>query len=322
MKEIADSLQTLMDELDDARNRILSKTKEILELKIYYQQGIEDEAAQIAPVVSEDRITTISQAVSNSKVELALRSIQRRQSYLQKLDTPLKKLEAASEELLYLRRRTELLTLLADHVTSFALDTHEQMARQALEKHLDALSNLSVEDGSTKPVSVDQAWQAIADKLKNSQQGQGRQVVMNKRDQAIGKEICSGNFEHKYQLTSLTTETAQCLLKWNGKDLYLNELRYLSPEAAKILSQWPGEWLSLNGLKELSADTAGFLSKWPGRRLSLNGLKNLSAEATAHLSSWHGQQLEMVGLESIGRWENYGTRLFLSEKLKRKLEVR
>ena len=93
-------------------------------------------------------------------------------------------------------------------------------------------------------------------------------------------------------------------------------------EVAEILVQWPGDWLSLNGLKELSSGTAGLLSKWPGKRLSLNGLTSLSAKATEHLSKWQGEQLELIGLQDMGRWENYATRLYLSEKMQRKIEGR
>ena len=168
------------------------------------------------------------------------------------------------------------------------------------------------------PPDLETIWREVVTRISCKTQQLSTQSPLNK---AVSAEICKGNFERKFMLTALSTETARCLINWTGKDLYLNELTELTAETAGVLAQWPGEWLSLNGLKTLSADTARHLAQWPGKRLSLNGLTILSAETTANLSRWKGEQLEMVGLQAIGSWENYGTRLFLSENLRRRLDI-
>jgi hypothetical protein len=179
-------------------------------------------------------------------------------------------------------------------------------------------TQFSIDQVEESPPALASLWDRVVADLNKKANTLAQRAPLNR---AISAEICDGNYERKFLLTALAPETAKCLIKWDGKDLYLNSVTELSPETAEILSQWPGEWLSLNSLRELSPEAAKHLSGWPGKRLSLNGLSTLSAEATAHLSKWHGEQLEMVGLRSIGRWENYGTRLFLSEALRRQLET-
>jgi hypothetical protein len=205
-------------------------------------------------------------------------------------------------------------------VSGISVETFVQQAKTIINEHMNQQSQLSIDEIEVPSVAFEQIWHKVLEKIKTETRQRKEIAAKNGANQRIEQQICRGNFEHKNRLTALSIETARCLLQWSGKDLFLNELTTLSPAVAQILAQWPGEWLSLNGIEELPPESANYLSQWPGKRLSMNGLIKLSSEATAYLSQWKGEQLEMIGLQSIGGWKNYGTRLYLSETLKRQLE--
>lgn len=316
----ADPLDLIVDELSAAKRHIVSKISEISDLKAYYQKGIDEEAEKIEQTMDMPEKANYEHAIQNKQVELSMRSIQRRMVYIEKLETPLERLKSASEELLYWERRAQLLAILKKGVSGISVEALTQQAKTVIHEHLNQRNHLSIDDIEVPPVALEQIWKQLSEKFKTKARRQKEISAEDGVNQTVGREICQGNFEHKNMLTALSSETAQCLLQWSGKDLYLNELTVLPPAVAKLLAQWPGEWLSMNGLKDLPAESARYLSQWPGKRLSLNGLIKLSPEATAYLSEWKGEQLEMIGLQSIGGWKNYGTRLYLSETLRRRLE--
>jgi hypothetical protein len=241
--------------------------------------------------------------------------------YIAKLDTPLHRLEASFEDLLYLERRTQFFDTLSHWISGPSIPEYKQEVTSRIATHMKVTTELTVDDIQIDPPSMASIWADVQSGMDKDESAVAKGAKRNDQDQKISQEICKGQYGRKYLLTVLSTETAQCLTQWSGKDLYLNGLTELSPQVAKILVQWPGEWLSLNGIKEISVETAKYLSQWHGKRLSLNGLEKLSAQATTQLSRWQGEQLEMIGLTTIGRWENYATRLYLSETLRRRLQM-
>jgi hypothetical protein len=315
-----DSLNTLIRELQTAHAQIEAKIGEIEELMAYYRRGVTEEQLQIKAELEKQGISTLDMALQQTKIDLTLRTIQRQMVYSAKLEIPLANLRHASEELLYQERRTRFLKTLADATSGLPVRDFIQEVSAVIKSHLQRVDRLTVDDIDVASPTLETIWKEVLALLKQGPALAGGPPADPHND-AIAEEFCQGSFERKYQLTALSAKSARCLLKWSGKDLYLNEVRHLSPETAAILSQWPGEWLSLNGLRELSPESARQLAKWPGKRLSLNGLTRLSAEATQQLSRWQGEQMELIGLRSIGRWENYVTRLYLSEEMRRRLEV-
>jgi hypothetical protein len=313
-------LQSLEAELSAGCTTIQSKISEIDDLMEYYNKGIAQETNALESAVQSAQYTTYKEASKNPKIELAMRAIQRRQVYVTKLASPLAQLHRAYEELLYFQRYAHLYDLLGKYTSGVAVSDFEQKAGHALRVHLEKIGTLTVDNIEIEKPSLESIWNAITkkavQKIVKAKPGRPQDPL----SASIEREICQGDFSRKYLITELSTSTATCLIKWSGRDLYLNELKELSPSVAKILAQWPGEWLSINGLKELSPESASYLASWPGKRLSLNGVVRLSSKATTNLSKWKGDQLEMIGLEEIGPWKNYGTRLFLSENLKRRLE--
>ena len=315
------SFSSLKSDLMAARQLVNKKIEEILDLKAHYQNGILDEQDKIRSDLQTKPARSLEIARASSQVDLSMRAIQRRMVYSAKLDSLLSHLETSSEDLLYLERRTQLFETLSQWVSGPSIPEYKQDVIKRIQSHIKVITELKVDDIQVDPPPMASIWKDVLSGMDKQDNGAADRTRRKIQDQQISQEICKGEYDRKYLLTSLSLETARCLTQWSGKDLYLNGLTELSPRAAEILVRWPGEWLSLNGVKEISVETAKYLSQWPGKRLSMNGLEKLSPQATAQLSRWRGEQLEMIGLTAIGRWENYATRLYLSEKLRRKLQM-
>jgi hypothetical protein len=315
------TFSSLESDLAGARRRVSDKIDEIVKLVAYYQNGIEEEQLKIRGELKIKPAPSLDQALADSQIELSLRAIQRRHAYISKLDEPLGQLKAASEELLFLQRRTRLFETLSQWISAPSMPQYKQEITNRIQTQMNVIKGLSADNSQVEMPSMASVWNEVQAGLEKEKALNANRFRINAQDKQISREICGGKYDRKYLLTHLSEETASCLIQWSGKDLYLNSLTGLSPQVARILSKWPGEWLSLNGVKEISAETAKYLSQWPGKRLSLNGLQELSPQATAELSQWKGEQLEMIGLTAIGPWENYGTRLYLSETMRRKLQL-
>ena len=315
-------LASLAAELDAAQLRLNEKKQKIKELIDYYQNGILEEQQKIQSEIASVGTKDLSQALKNNQIGLSLKAIQRRMVYQAKLRTPLEQLEAMSEEFLYLERKRRMLAILSKGISGLSVQGYQQEVAAATERQIKQSANLSVDQIDVQTPSFEIIWKEVLKHFDSESTKPGVKTQASETDQQISQEICNANFDRKAFLSSLDPHTAVCLSKWQGKDLYLNNVTQLTPETAKALAQWPGEWLSLNGIRDLSPESAQYIAMWPGKRLSLNGLSSLSHQTTVQLSKWKGEQLEMIGLKSIGGWENYSTRLYLSETLQRKLQLK
>ena len=317
--EIQPQLKTIAAALEQLRAALLSKQKEIEELRTYYKAGIDTEIQGIVRTVSQWDAgkATHATAMNDPQVSLGMAAIQRRDRYMRKLAVPTERLHWASEELLYYSRKAKLLALMASRTSDIDIDRFIGQAEEVIDRHTRALTVLNIDAVQAEPLPTKTIWKDIAARL--SENRSPTEAVISATDSSsISKNICSGNYTQKHKLSELTAETARCLAKWKGKDLFLNELKTLRPEAARQLAAWEGEWLGLNGLVELSPEAAAHLARWKGRGLSLNGLTKLSPRVVAILSEWQGQQIELVNVKHMAHWDNSNTRLFLSEELVRK----
>jgi hypothetical protein len=315
----AERLTLISQDIGGLRNALLNKQKEIEELKDAYRQGIAEVQGEISAILRDQNQLTYAKALEDPRIELGLRTILRRQDYIIKLDIPYAQLVEASEELLYLQRKVDILHQMLADTSGIGLDAFEKQVTETMGRIGLAKEQLSIDEVALPPRSLEALWNAVVSEASRPNTGgkeNKQRPVQEKANQQIGSEVCAGKFERKYELSELTEETARCLVQWNGKDLYLNRLRQLTPEAAKILSQWKGEWLGLNGLSSLSPEAARYLSLWKGKYLSLNGLRELSPRSTQYLSKWSGEQIEMINLKHIGQWDNPKIKLYVSDKLR------
>jgi hypothetical protein len=314
-------LKRVAQDLEQLRDRFIAKQNEIEELRAYYQAGIDAEIQGIVNAVRQSGIRkpAFKKAMEDQRIHLGLLAIQRRDAYMQKLVSPSNELIWDSEAILYHARRAHMLSLMADKTSDIDVEGFVLQATGIHDRYHRALAALNIDGATAAPLALEVIWRDIAERLMDKPALHRSGSARGKADNtAIAKSICSGDYSQKHRLTELSPETARCLARWEGKDLFLNELGELLPEAASQLADWDGEWLGLNGLRELTPESATHLSRWQGKGLSLNGLTRLSPRVVAILSEWDGEQIELVNVKHMAHWENPKTRLFLSEGLKRK----
>ena len=309
-----------LSKITELRNKLLIKQKDITALKEHYQNGIDKVENDLIRTIRQKNVTSYKLAINDQRIRLGLGTIQRRRAYIQQLNKPYKRLYEISEELLYLKRRTEIDIKMVGIIQGMDMDKLIERIDTAIPEYLAKTSKLSINIKSSKLIPLENIWKEIRNAKKNPNRKKELLSQENQKNREISQEICNGNFDRKYELTELSPEAAECLSKWKGKDLFLNGLTSLSPKAAKKLSQWHGEWLSLNGLSKLSPEAAKYLSQWQGKWFSLNGLTELSPEVSKYLSQWNGNQIEMVSLKHMAEWEKSGGRLFIPEKFRKQIE--
>ena len=309
------------------RDELLEKKKEIYRLKRHYQNGIVDLEEQISRQLKKEGITSYPEALKNRRIELNLRTIQRRRSYILGLEKPDRWLKQGSEELLYLKRKAEFDLQLIDIAGGIDMDRHMRHIGAAIQKYRPSAEKLAVDRENTDLSSLETIWGQI-----KNQKNKNGTVMPNIADEEIRKEICSENYERTTELTRMSAATAQCLSKMNGSDLFLNGLTSLSPTAAKYLFQWRGSWICINGVKELSPAAAQYLFKWKGSWISLNGLSEFPSELATYLMEWEGKQLELMGLrynkknadqealKYLALWETMGGKLYISDDVRKEIE--
>lgn len=305
-------------EVDDLRRLLYAKKEAILRVKQEHEYGILELEEETQGLLKQARIDSPALARKHHEIDLLLQTIQRRLRYRAALDAPLQWLEAASEELLYLKRRASIDLLVAEAAEGIDMQLHSSAIDLALQKYQPDPPRLSIHPGSVAVPSLD----AIAKRLMEQTRRMAPDPAGD-RNQQITAEVCSGNLTAAGELTRLSLRAARCLAESGAKQLFLNRLTELTPLAARKLSEWPGEWLCLNGLAGLDADAARHLFAWPGAWISLNGIGELSAGAGPHVAGWRGRQLELMGLHSplaaehLLQWEAAGGRLFVSDRLRR-----
>ena len=322
-----------LEKADGLRNELIGKQKELRALKQYYHNRIEEMGDEILDEKRKKGISTFQQALTSKYIELRLRTIKRRQQYIQQLDTPLDQLVQGSEELLYMKRLAGIQIQMAPIVKGMDMAGLGKRMDMAIEKEASGIANLGIDTAETDVPSLEEIWKELIhgenakrqseDKGqtgKRSEKGEDHSQKQDDINSDIWQEICVGNLSRKHQLSKLSLDAAKCLSQWEeGKDLFLNGITEITASIAGQLSQWKGEWICLNGLTELSPEAAEALSQWRGTRLSLNGLIELSPQTAKHLSEWPGKQLEVVGLATMSSgadkylktWQEAGGEIYM-----------
>ena len=103
---------------------VIAKQKEIAELRIYYQAGIEAEKQTIMDAVGsrEKGALSFKAAMVDPRIRLGLEAILRRDTYIKKLAVPSQALFAISEELLFMERRAGVLMLMVGRTSDIDVD--------------------------------------------------------------------------------------------------------------------------------------------------------------------------------------------------------
>ena len=290
-----DKLTAKLEEAADLRNQLLGKKEEIDRLDLYYRNGIAELEQAINHEVQKNGVSSFEQAMKNKRIELNLRTIQRRRAYIQGLEKPSMWVDRGSEELLYLMRKARLDLELIDVAGGIDINKHNRHLSAAINQYRPSTDKLAINLQDEKLAPLETIWQQANNK-RNITKSTNEQISLNTKNEQIAAEICSGNFERISELTSISAETAKCLSRMRGSELFLNAVTQVPPEAAKELFQWQGNWICLNGVKALTPAVAKYLFKWGGNWISLNGLTEFQPELAVYLLKWEGQQLELMGL--------------------------
>jgi len=316
-----------LEEIERLREELLAKKEEIYRLKVHYRNGIVELKDQIGQEMRGANISSFIQAIQNKRIELNLRTIQRRQVYIQELEKPDQWIHNGSEELLFLKRKALLDLQMTDIASGIDLDRHMRYMNAAIQKYQPSADKLAVDPPPAEITPLETIWSQILNR-----QVEAVQAPIGQKDEKIIAEICSENFRRVAELTAITSQAARCLARMNGSDLFLNGLTQLTPKEAKFLFQWQGNWICLNSVKTLSPAVAKYLFKWEGNWISLNGLTEFPPELALYLMEWKGNQLELMGLhyekakpdqrilKYLALWETMGGKLFVPDDIRNEME--
>jgi|GEM_PF-881359 len=318
-----------LEEAVRLRKELLEKKDEIYELDLYYRNGIAELEDEIYQEIQKSGISSYKEAVNNKRIELNMRTIQRRQAYIKELTKPAYWLKSGSEELFFLVRKGQLDLELTEIAGGIDLNKHVRHISAAIQKYRPSPENLAVDPLQSKVQPLEKIWEQISQKKNTKDKAQ---IALNPKNEIIETQICSGNLARIAELTSISPAAAGCLSRMSGADLFLNGLTTLSPDAAKQLFKWQGNWICLNGVKDLSPAAAKFLFKWKGSWISLNSLDELPPELAMYLLKWEGQQLELMGLKYnkneatqktlkyLALWETTGGKLYVTDEIRKEME--
>ena len=313
------SWESRLQKVDILRQVLLAKRAEIVRLRQNYQYGVLELEEEIARFIKRTGVDGLAQALKERQVEFNLDSIRRRQAYADGLGTPLRWIDAAGEELLYLQRRALYDLQVRQAASGEDMDAHQREIDAALHNYQPTTENLAVNTAAAlQPLEA--MWKRLAE--------QGRHVVLTGaegRNQDIVDEICSGNMGRVPELSVLTLRSARCLAESQAMELFLNRLTDMSAAAVQKLVEWPGTWICLNGFTRLAPETAQQLFAWPGDWISLNGIDELSSDAARYLPAWRGRKLELMslrktnGIEYLAQWEASGGKLFVPAGIRQEI---
>lgn len=316
-----------LQEVTDLRDTLLRKQEEIGQLKTQYRNGIEELEKEISDALQKGEIGTFQQAMDNKAIAFALRTIQRRQAYIQQLEAPSQWIFNACEDLLYIKRRTLMDIQVAEVAGGIDMSKHMQAIDDAVGKYRPTAERLALDETHTEPQALEVIWERIREKSR-----QYASVQVHSTNQIISEQICMGNFNRLSEISEISPQTAKCISEMRGADLFLNGLNEISPGTARQLFKWKGSWICMNGIRALSPRVAHYLFQWDGNWISLNGLTEFPAEVGEALLQWRGRQLELMGLaytedfpteiavEYLARWERAGGKLFVPRSVRNKID--
>ena len=333
-------LKAKQDQMDSLRNQMLSKADEIENLRNHYRKSIRQVEAAVLIEKRYGGIHSLQQALETRRIAFDLETIRRRQAYIDCLAKPADWFLQGSEELLFLKRKHSLQSLIFPVSSQIDPETLAAEKEAAFDRYNNSVEALKVDLKKAVYPLVDQIWQNLLEQEKqfapnrlptapDTQRGSGDGLQVN--NQSIWLEICQGRYNRKSELTALSADAADCLAGWKEPDLFLNGIKELSPETARRLFKWKGSWFCLNGLTDLPPEMAEYLFQWNGDWLSLNGVKHLSFESSIFLTGWKGRTLELMGLspesmelealvlKHLAQWQRSGGKLFVPEGIHRLL---
>ena len=150
--------RTTVDAVADLIAELVQKKAEINRLLDYYRTEINGHQEQIIRESRNQKISQFARAIKNKTLELNLRTIQRRRRYIQKLENSNTWIQNGSEELLYLKRRTQLALQLVDIAGGIELERHGQQLRTAIQRYQPSAENLAMNSHEADQLTLESIW--------------------------------------------------------------------------------------------------------------------------------------------------------------------
>jgi len=157
----AEAYWAKIEEATELIDELKQKKRSIYELIRYYKNGITDLEGQIIKESREKKLIRYAGAVKHKRVELFLRTIQRRQGYIQKLEDSKQWIQSGSEVLLFLKRKTQFALQLVDIAGGIDLDQHMAQLNLAIHKYRPTAENLPVKLQDTGSLPLETIWSRI-----------------------------------------------------------------------------------------------------------------------------------------------------------------
>jgi hypothetical protein len=190
-------------QLRTAQTQLRARSDSIKELIAYYQKGVLDEQDKIGSVLARLKTNDLKKALRDNRISLSMQAIQRRKVYQAKLAVPLGKLEALSEELLYLERKARLLTILSSGISALSEQAFEQEVASALERQSQESANLSIDHIEAESPAYDFIWGEVLKRMKEKGQASAARTILTDKAREIGSTICRGDFDDMGLLTAI-----------------------------------------------------------------------------------------------------------------------
>jgi soluble lytic murein transglycosylase-like protein len=184
-----ETFEAVLDEAAGILAELAGKKNEISELIRYYQIGINELEKQIVQEMQKKQITSYSRGVRIKRVELGLRTIQRRRVYIRKLKKSNLWVKSGSEKLLYLKRKIQFDIQLIDIAGGINLGRHMKQLNAAILKYRPTAEKLATKLPDADILPLETIWSRIIKPKANT-----AQTPVGTADQGLLKQIIDSDF--------------------------------------------------------------------------------------------------------------------------------
>lgn len=150
-----------INEAAELIDKLKQKKRGIYELIRYYRIGITDLESKIIKETRGRQLVQYAGAIKHRRIELSLRTIQRRQDYIGRLEKSRQRIHRGREKLLYLKRKTQVDLELIDIAGGIDLARYTEQLDLAIEELRLTAENSPLELPSADSLPLEMIWSRI-----------------------------------------------------------------------------------------------------------------------------------------------------------------
>jgi soluble lytic murein transglycosylase-like protein len=290
-----ETVEAALDEAAGILAELAGKKNEISELLRFYRNGINELEEQMIQEMQKKRITSYSRGVRTKRVELGLRTIQRRGVYIRKLKKSNLWVKSGSEELLYLKRKAQFDIQLIDIASGINLDRHMKRLSAAILKYRPTAEKLAIKLPDADVIPLETIWSRIIKPKDKTEQTPartaGQELLKQTGDSDFAKADLKAFQRRVSTRLSRYRKFIKAAAKKHGFDWHL------------IVAQIYQE-SHLNPLAKSSAGARGLMQILPGTARSLgvndiyNPVENINA-GVRYLKTLYDQYKSIEGADRL-----------------------